>query len=537
MSEKNWLNIFLLQDFTSYLDSGELKNLSMSQKRIRLKLLPIAYSTFNFNNFIKDQYYKSYLMDKYYDNYDKWARELENEKYGYMNEVSEVDSVESSSDDYHNYYDDYNKVYGEDSDEGSDSDEDKDKDQDEDTAEDDFNEADLIKAREQRCEHFFLINPYLDCSDRFGISYRVFGLDIEKFQNYPRKLNLDEVKDYYYLLYKIPDIFNNLETLIVDGSRITFEVFEYLLNNLNFLQNLELSDSTLIKFNQNSNNYSINWPLNLKKLVFVDNKIIFVRDTESPLLLKPGDQLALNSESLYISPKYLPNLISLDYKKHTSTDYPSSIDIDEIDDLHSFLQLNNHIKKLIMCFDHYSSALFKIIELFNNLTHLDISKTNKEVFRKSELDNLPVMNNLKCLNLGLIENPTVFKILSQKFPNLTQLIARFHYNMLPQLCYSTKELKNLKNLNLGLYKQFSNSILFDFPSLNNLESLEISLGEYEEFEDVRWYARYCPKLTKVQFIRHYGFPLFEKPRLNSMLRGIWNLVYFPTKITYYKIQN
>ncbi|KXN70659.1 hypothetical protein CONCODRAFT_170489 [Conidiobolus coronatus NRRL 28638] len=536
MSEKNWINIFLLRDFISYLDRDELIDLSMSQKIIRLKLSAVAFSTFNFNNFIKDQCYKSYLMDKDYDNYDKWARQLENEKYAYMNEESEVDSLEYGT--YSNY-DEYIELYGEyyedcyrrDSEE--DNDEDNDEDSDKDSVKD--NEIDLIKAREEECEHFYLINPYLYCSDRFGPSCKAFELDIVKFQGYPRKLNLDAVKDYYYLLYKIPNIFNNLETLVVNDSRITFEVFEYLLNNLNFLHNLELTDSTLIIYNQNSNNYFINWPLNLKKLIFIDNNIKFSRDTESPILLKPGDQLALNGESLHISPKHLPNLVSFDYKQHTSTDYPNSIDIDEIDDLHKFLELNYHIKKLTMRFDHYSSALFKTIDLFNNLEHLDISKSSSATVRESELTNLPVLNNLKCLNLGLMADPDVFKLISQKLPNLTRLIARFHYEMLPQLCYSIKELKNLKHLNLGLYRQFSNSILFDLPALNNLETLEIRLGEYEEFNSVRWYAKYCPKLRKVKIIRHYGFPLFEKPYLNSMLRGIWKLVYFPTKITYYKI--
>ncbi|KXN67229.1 hypothetical protein CONCODRAFT_87087 [Conidiobolus coronatus NRRL 28638] len=494
MSERNWINVFLLREFTSYLNSDELINLSMSQRTIRLKLLAVAYSTFNFNSFIRGRSYKSYLMDKDYDNYDKWANELEDRKYEYMNEMSEYD------------YDDCGY------------------------------DEDYYVNREQYCEHFFLINPYKDLSIRFDSSENAFKSDIKKFQGHPTKLKISNIKDYYYLLYKIPGIFGSITTLVVDSSRITYEVFEYLLNNLNGLQNLELTNSTLIIYNQNSNSYFINWPLSLKKLKFSDNEVDFVRDNESPLLLKPNTQLVLEGESLQISPKHLPNLVSLDYKRHFSADSSYSDDIDKIDDFQSFLQLNSHIKKLKMRFDHYSSALLKSIELFSNLEHLDISKASNTSVHKSELSNLPVLSNLKCLNLGLIEDPTVFKVIAQKFPNLARLIARFHFKKLRQLCYSVSELSNLKTLNLGLYKQFSNFIEFEFPALDNLESLEIGLGMYEEFENISWNARFCPKLRKVKFIRFYDHPLFEKPYLNSQLRNIWSLSYFPTKLTFYKIK-
>ncbi|KXN70658.1 hypothetical protein CONCODRAFT_170487 [Conidiobolus coronatus NRRL 28638] len=375
------------------------------------------------------------------------------------------------------------------------------------------------------------INPYKTLEGEFLDSKTKFQSDLKLYHYQPRVLQLIYIDDYFHFLNEIPSVFNKLNTLIIQNSIILIENLNYLLDSLTNLEHFELIRTNIFKRKQDTVIQDINLPLSLRKLKIGNNCFDNIDEREEAAILETYHFIELEFNSQYVQPKNLPNLLDLDFEP---TDEGSE------NELYEFLKVNSHVKKLSVYPSRFTSEFLNIIKDFHNLTHLDLisvdlSSTSNDYIANIKMNNFSKLYNLENLKLGAYRDTDILHSMAQTFPNVTNLTVQSKFITYDLLCPAISKFEKLKTLKLFVYPRVARSNDFNFVKFNNLESIEFNVDLYDKYEDFKWDISLCPKLKLVKFTKINYYVYFDRPKLTPELANSWTLSYFPTKITFYKI--
>ncbi|KXN67823.1 hypothetical protein CONCODRAFT_79990 [Conidiobolus coronatus NRRL 28638] len=372
----------------------------------------------------------------------------------------------------------------------------------------------------------YIRNPYKQLTRKFIENKVQFNQDLKLYPCKPKLFSVCYLKDYSYLLYDISDAFSTLSGVILTKLYCKIETIQYLLDNLKYLSNFELSSNYIFQYSQNNTQIPINWPISLKKLKIGSNMVAYVEDKESSILTKRDAILDLHVQLLSLTPKYLPKL------KHF--DYVFSIQQDEIDGFSSFIELNPQLENLKIVGFSVHPQLFRTIKFIDKLTCLSLNFT---VYKLSESDftSLPDLSTVACLIIHLDYNSIEVHKLIDKFPNLKELTVEMYDEIFEELYVLSKNYPKIKTLNVKIHLKYFASKMIILPKLENLTSLEIILNRSNYFNHTDWNADSCPNLNVVKFSLDKSQAPFKLEKLFRKLDRGWKQVFSPYKISLYKI--
>ncbi|KXN70325.1 hypothetical protein CONCODRAFT_70788 [Conidiobolus coronatus NRRL 28638] len=376
----------------------------------------------------------------------------------------------------------------------------------------------IISDNEHINDHnrVYIYNPFKPLDSDLTKSKAQFNLDLKLFPNQPMELVVQSAEYYYHILYDIPNVFTKLTTVIISHSILQCELFQDLLNNLDCLNSLELSNSSLIQFTKSSDITPIEWPSSLKRLKVCNNKTVRVEDRQKNIILVNGRVQSSSNGNLTFTLKHLPKLTSFEYQL-------LFLQFDD-ENLWEFLKLNSQIKNLIIRVPDFHPELFAAIQCIDNLSVLHLKFMIYNTF-EVDYNNLPILNNITSLTITLYDKPDINNIIIDKFPNLAELTVEIDSKDTIKLATMTKKLSNVKNLNLKITFQRLKIKKFVFPKLDNLYSLEFILDNGIYLNDIDWNFDSCSNLKLVKFSKAESKVYMNLPKMNPELIDNWKAVY------------
>jgi CRISPR/Cas system CMR-associated protein Cmr5 small subunit len=524
MEQSELGSVIKLNEIKNYLSSQDLITLSLSCKYFRKIFSSEVFSSLNFRNFAIYRNYRKECISK--EDYE--YKEIEK----LLNQIRcAEDSInageEHNENNFHIGYGDINGYNDNIMDEyayGS---------IEELSSEAEDSESCESFSDEEEDDILYVRNPYRPLPKSYLESKAKFQSHLREIPYQPTKLNLFDIGNYYYLLYDIPSVLFNLKSLIVKNSTIQVEAFQYLLDNLIKLEVVELTDCYLNVQELHKKFYTVDWPLNLKKLVIENNLVGFVRDVSDYIAT---DRLySLEFEPIYLTPepKRLPNLHTLCIE---TRDPRFAFGAGYGERYFKFLKANPHVKKLQIGFDSFKPEFFEIISKFNSLKELKLCIENVGDFYGYKCIKSPTLTNLNNLSLTLYQSSAILPIIAEQFPNVTKLslITKFYdSNDLKILPSRMKSFINLKDFKLKIYAECILKTL-DFSN-HNFKSLEILWRQLDDMENFMRNVKTSLNLKNAL----YNVNKFEERELNPELKLGLNeaqrLLPFPHRISFYKI--
>ncbi|KXN67127.1 hypothetical protein CONCODRAFT_167772 [Conidiobolus coronatus NRRL 28638] len=374
---------------------------------------------------------------------------------------------------------------------------------------------------------YWAVNFYKSLDSEFIDSKDLFKSDLDSFAYNTNNLILSDITDYYYLFYQIPSTFYNIKSLVINSTIIMQDILQYLLDNLAYLEGLELIGNRIYKRIEDSNN-SINWPTNLKKLELGLNLVGYIDERTDEIILRPSKEFDDDFSYLSLYPKEAPYLILLDYM-------PSFYDDAECYDLLEFLRVNQNVQKLYIRVNRFNHDIFNFVKSYQNLIYLELSDLDLFSIINIELIDSQICNNLRSLNICLHHDNGFLHILTQQFPNLTSLTLKSIELEFNNLCSHVSKFQNLETFILEDYWLPEDSKELKFENFKNLLSFELSSGIAINFNEFNFNIDTSPKLKLVKFSRYSYHHEFDMPKLSPELEKNWQLGYFPRKLSFYRI--
>jgi hypothetical protein len=395
----------------------------------------------------------------------------------------------------------------------------------------------------------FIRNFYQPLPKDYIESKKRFQSDLNQLPFRPKKLQLSNIHGYDYLIYDLCTFFPNINALSISFCKIQFEVVQYLLDNLIYLEDLEIVNSTLYMYRESSNRYSINWPLNLKRLNVERNYGYFINTNEDYIKITSGISVSFSSDFINrrvlaphtdfsYMPKYLPKLHTLTL--NLSDTISSNIAYNPEQNI-AFLKLNTHVRYLRLYFWHFRPDFLEIIKCFNNLKKLKLQIDIFENIIAFKDIRTPPLSSLKYLDLRGCRDSSINAVLFEHFPNLIDF--SFHpnsgnINEIHNYGSSFEKLKSLKKLKL--FNSSFNLInkTFKLPKLKNLESVEFCTGGFNNLNILTTKPRSCPNLKIVKFSRYSKYTSFDEfnySELSTEYEKKSKVLHFPYSLAFYKL--
>ncbi|KXN65024.1 hypothetical protein CONCODRAFT_13539 [Conidiobolus coronatus NRRL 28638] len=308
----------------------------------------------------------------------------------------------------------------------------------------------------------------------------------------PSKLII-RVYNKYYLLENITSVFTVLTSLVISSSRTKAKTFQYLLDNITYLESLSLSDTSLYDIPY-SDSALVNWPTSLKKLKIYNNKSSYYNGNNTVLAVS-NISGHFKYSKLSFSSRNLPNLKYLHYSTNIQTRGLEIID---------FLALNPQIKHLKLTGNCFYTKLLATIKSVYRLSNLSLDFRVYSTI-EAELKNISQLNNISCLTIAW-----------ECFGDINQI-------------------PTIKDIVLKVEIRSIGVKIFKFPESSNLKEVEFNFSSFKRFEVVKWDASACPKLKLIKFVKNEDDKEpFDMSKLNPELEDGWKVVYLPLKISYYR---
>jgi hypothetical protein len=372
---------------------------------------------------------------------------------------------------------------------------------------------------------FRIVNPYMPMVGDLLESKKRFRSDLNLYKCRVDKLILYFICDHLYLVYEIPSAFRSIRSLIIGKGYVVLDTIQYLMDNLTYLEDLDLSYSIFYKrLNQPSN---INFPVTLKKLKIDHVAIGYIEEREGDAILCSNIIMDDEYTELEFSPINLPSLLYMHYGTFISEDISY--------DLLHFLALNTNIKYLCLNRFNFSPELFNLVKTFNNLIKFEYGLNDIDTINTS-LVSAPVGSYIKNLSIFLPKDSDFLNMLTEQLPNLTDLFITNNLLNLSQIWPVIPKFKMLKNLTLqgNIYKKFPKEL--NSQKFFNLEIIELLAGTDIDFEVLNIDISSFPKLKLIKFTLDYCYPSgYDISKVPVEIKGNWELVYFPRKLSFYRV--
>jgi hypothetical protein len=301
---------------------------------------------------------------------------------------------------------------------------------------------------------------------------------------------------------------------------------QYLLDNLCCLDNIELSNNNLVQCTPRSSQTGVNWPSSLKKLKVSNNNVVYVEQNGELALLPENDIHGIPMDIMLFSLNSLQYLVSFEHEKF----YLQNND----DNICEFLKLNPQLENLKISHSNFNPEIFSSIKHIDKLSNLYLTCRNYEI---SEVDysNIPFITTVTSLTISLSRISEISCNIIEKFPNLTDLLVQMHCSDLDKLSTLAKMLSSVKNLSIKIILNLAYSKELNIQNLDNLKGLEFILQYGTYIDDIKLNVSSCSNLKVVKFSKAKGFVYEEQPKTNPRLTDCWSVVYFPHRVTYYRI--
>ncbi|KXN65440.1 hypothetical protein CONCODRAFT_12965 [Conidiobolus coronatus NRRL 28638] len=288
------------------------------------------------------------------------------------------------------------------------------------------------------------------------------------------------------------------------------------------------------------NNYTITWPLNLKKLIIGDSYIGFANYDNDFIATDRFGNFNQECDELSLEPKHLPNLHTLILQ---SIDPIHECFLGNGEKYFEFLKANCHIIKFDTSFYSLKPEFFEIISKFNNLTELKLSIHDVEDIESFKGFKLPVIANLKNSSLNLYRSLSILPIIAEQFPGIAKLNLTYdfqYYGDVEHIKSFPSEIQAFKSLKVLKLRIFVSYMLcnIDFSKLKYLKSLEIlckeaiEMGDFirklENYPDLNRESLSVIKFGEYQFYTKLDFELL----LGFKHRPIFR--HFPYRLMFYK---
>ncbi|KXN70324.1 hypothetical protein CONCODRAFT_170858 [Conidiobolus coronatus NRRL 28638] len=229
---------------------------------------------------------------------------------------------------------------------------------------------------------------------------------------------------------------------------------------------------------------------------------------------------------LLFSLKHLRNLVSFEHEKF----YLQNND----DNICEFLKLNPQLTSLKILHSSFNPEMFSSIKYIENLSNLYLSCRNYEI-NEPDYSNIPTITSVTSLTISLSRISEIGWKIIEKFPNLTELLVQMHCSDLDKLSTLAKMLSSVKSLSLKIILNLAYSKELNIPNIDNLKGLEFIMQYGTYIDDIKLNISSCPNLNVAKFSKAKGLVYEKQPKINPRMIDCWNVVYFPHRVTYYRV--
>ncbi|KXN66268.1 hypothetical protein CONCODRAFT_11935 [Conidiobolus coronatus NRRL 28638] len=363
------------------------------------------------------------------------------------------------------------------------------------------------------------INPFKPLSSKLIESKMKFINDLKQFNVSPKSLLVYNYREYHYLLSEISNIFANITFLAFNRSTFTADVLHSLFENLKSLEKLELTCNLIIYNKENSNDYSITFPISLRSLKLSGNGAIAIQDKIKSTV---NDKYVVDVRTY----QHLPNLKNFEHFMGFSS--PG-----DKEELFEFIKLNPQLNSLKLSGDAFYFDLFDIIKDCENLTNL---KLNCVIYMPDLIDyQIPQLQHIKHLHLVFVDEDYE-SFLKYRLHNVTEFILESYGEYTRKNKRFIEKFTKLKSLKFIFKKEFDYSKKISINGLANLENIEVNFNyEKGSFNPMNFIVKTCKKLKLITFTKNPSQTPFEDLEENQNHIKNWGYLYFPYKLTYYKI--
>jgi hypothetical protein len=350
-----------------------------------------------------------------------------------------------------------------------------------------------------------------------------FKRGLTSFQPYLDTLNIGPEFKHYYILEAF-SVFPNLKNLNISCNIIPLSPLSKVLNQLTYLESLNLSSNYFIIFNDEEDlDTQINLPNSLKSLHISDCILLTAETSETPETSMPLDYSSIRTtfhDYFNLPPQHLPNLKNFTYRNINREAAPI---------VSEFLALNPTITNLSTHTGSFSHPTARILEQCQNLQHLSLESdfSNIEQLTRFRIPELPNITSIK-FNYTYKEEFLFLANLCLNCPNLTDLELNYKPYCKAMINSLLSQLPGLKSLTLT--NDCIQGFQLDLSSLPELEQVKVDVRSID-FIDLKKFEN-SKKLRNITLI-----PRLQKSNVKHNLEerfNNWSVINYDGKVQCYK---
>jgi hypothetical protein len=133
-----------------------------------------------------------------------------------------------------------------------------------------------------------------------------FHTNVQCYRVLLNSLTIHDISDYYHLLNELPDIFPTLESLTLSECTLPVKLVNLMVEKFSKLTTLTIKNCSLLQLRQAQD--KLQFPKLLRKLNFINNRVLIVENDEDDLLYLEGKGLQLESGFIEYSNERLEHL-------------------------------------------------------------------------------------------------------------------------------------------------------------------------------------------------------------------------------------
>lgn len=365
-------------------------------------------------------------------------------------------------------------------------------------------------------------NPFQKYSPFYMKDIDKYKKSFDLYKKFVKGINLRFANDYYHLLWEIPYIFPNITRLALDSSTLTLILCQALFEKLKNLTSISMKDCKLIQNRKNS--IKLKFPESVEKLSLISCKLVYVRSPKAQIPYFIGKGIQLETHAYVFPAQALPNLVCLKYHDKPQTNAAIT----------KFIALNPQLRDIKL--DAKNVSYEVMLALSEKDVPFNLVINSKEYrIPESQIGDLPIMLNLKRLELEVPWRSRLYNILPIITPNLEDLMIHFNNTNKLEAIEAIEFIQKFSTIK-SLTINFNQSSI-DFGLLKSLNQLEI-LEEIEltglnllQIEDINILS-----FPSLKCIRVYTEEVLKRSVVNLNLPSNWKFTKYKKLLKICKVE-
>ncbi|KXN74288.1 hypothetical protein CONCODRAFT_83014 [Conidiobolus coronatus NRRL 28638] len=362
-------------------------------------------------------------------------------------------------------------------------------------------------------------NPFQKYSSFYMKDIDKFKKSFDFYKKFVKGINLRFENDYYHLLWEIPYIFPNITRLALDSSTLTLILCQALFDKLKNLTSISMKDCKLIQNRKNA--IKLKFPESVEKVSLISCKLVYVRSPKAQIPYFIGKGIQLENHAYVFPAQTLPNLVCLKYHDKPQTNAV----------LTKFIALNPQLNSVKL--DSKNISYEVMLSLSEKDIPFDLVINSKEYrIPESQIGDLPIVPNLKTLELEVPWRSRLYNILPIITPNLATLKIHFNNSNKLETIEFIQKFSTIKFLSINFNQNSIDfDLLKDFNQLRKLEEIELTGLNLLKIEVINILS--YPKLN---CIRVYTEEVLKRTVVKLDLPSNWKFTKYKTLLKIYKVE-